>query len=268
EMTDKEGVATSDDNGAFRIPNVENGGYIVVASADGFAETRMDGVEIVGPGDNSGFQIVLNRGGCVSGIARVDGQTKAGLMVQLVGSTGNHQAITDARGYYEICAIAAGSYMAMVIDMENFSPTDMAGMRPNFVDVGDGESVTLNLVPPADGVSVSGVVAVPAGGMGFAMLMEPGAISMSTIDPLDMEASMEMARAMVGQAMIGPDGSFDFGLVPPGTYQLQVFSMNLDLDNMDLENLEEMSTMVPQATIEREITVVAGEPLFIDLSSP
>lgn len=266
-MMDEGGVATSDDDGAFRIPNVEDGGYIVVASADGYADTRLDGVEIAGPGDTSGFQVVLNRGGCVSGIARVDGQTKAGLMVQLVGASGNHTAMTDASGYYEICAIAAGSYMGMVIDMDNFSPTEMAGMRPNFVEVGDGESVTFNLVPPADGVSVSGVVAAPAGGMGFAMLMDLGAVSMSTIDPLDMEASMEMARGMVGQAMIGPDGSFDLGLIPPGTYQFQVYSMNLDLENLELENLEEMSAMVPEVSIQQEVTVVAGEPLFIDLSS-
>jgi hypothetical protein len=92
--------------------------------------------------------------------------------------------------------------------------------------------------------------------------MKPGTPSMLDLDSLDAEAGLEAMEGMVGQAMVGADGEFDFGLVAPGEYVLQGYVMN-----MDFGNLEDVESMM-QELIVQDVVVKAGEPLYFELQAP
>lgn len=262
-MQEKGGTATSDSSGSFRMVNVPAGTYAATASYQGMATTRLEDVTVESKRDVGNLRIVVTRGGCVEGVARVGNEAKAGVMVQLAGALGQHIAMTDASGRFEICSITPGTYMATAVDMQRMQAGDMSGAstRSIVVEITDGDRLALNFEPPSGGTSVSGVLSGNLGNMTQVFLRVEGGPLIEDVDVFDMGEQVEMMRYMAGQTIVGPDGTFDFGSVEPGEYILEVLTIDFDMTDIgDMMNADR----TPQ--IRREIEVEEDKPVFLELS--
>ena len=263
-----EGVET-DETGAFALYNLAPGDYRLRASADGFAGVS-DSVSLVAGRDVTGHKIALAQGGCIAGIASVKGEAKAGLMVQAVGGSGGgtKQKMTEEGGKFEICGLAAGSYMVMVMDIGNMTSGDFSAMMPVMrrVDVRDGETAEVDFGPKEGTVAVRGIVKGDRGQMTSVALQKPGAPQPDLANMFDMDAAMGMLDFMGGQAICNPDGSFVIEEVTPGDYVLEVHSVTIDPQSIT-ENIEAFAqTMKP--AIRQNVTVPPGTGLTLELELP
>lgn len=261
-MQEKGGTATSDASGSFRMVNVPAGEYALTATRPGMAPARIEGITVEARRDMGNLRIAVTNGGCVEGVVRIGDDLRPGIMVQLSGESGQHMAMCDDSGRYEICAIAPGEYMAMAVDMQRAQAGDMSGAstRTRFVEIVDGTTVTLNIEPPANGVQVSGVISGSLGNMTQVFLRVDGGPTMDDFDMFDPASQVEMMRYMAGQTMARPDGSFDFGYVEPGDYVLEVIS--IDFSMSDLDDMQNINR-TPQ--IRQEIEIKEGTPIFLEL---
>lgn len=107
-------TATTDASGRFTFPDLPSGGYVVIASADGYAfePQRLDVDLAAVDVTNADFTAALVPTYTASGT--VTGSVVVGVSVTLTGGSGvTATATTDAAGRYAFPALRGGSYMVV-----------------------------------------------------------------------------------------------------------------------------------------------------------
>lgn len=263
QMREKAGSATSDGDGRFEIGNVAPGVYRLSASHGSYAPTAHEGLVIAPGRDVTDYHVALLEGGSATGEILVDGAPKEGIMVIISGPSGTHMATTDSDGRFNIERIPPGSSIIQAVDIARMTAGDLAGatMGQQVIDVTDGESLDIDLGPPANGVPVTGTIAGPLGSMTTITLYREGAPHSEDVNPLDMEAQIEMLRYLGASTIAGEGGTFEMEAVEPGTYVLEILTIDMDLANPNPLAMLEMDR-TPQ--IRQTIVIEEGVPLTLD----
>ena len=273
-MQAKEGSAVSDPDGRFTIANVAPGDYVISATHPRYAKTTHKDVRVQAGHDVTGYRITLLAAGCVGGYVLINGEPKAGVTVHLIGGSGMEMTTTDSDGRFEICGLAPDSYLVQAIDLTGLESDDFsADMRQQVsVEVREGEHTEVSFAPAPDSVAVSGVVTGERGTTTVVTLRREEGILPEESDfrNMDMAALLDQLRYQVGETVVAGDGSFKIEGVPPGTYILEVASIdfdpvNWDPQSFDLEAVME-SSLIP--VLRREVTVEPGKPLHLELDLP
>ncbi len=256
--------ATTAPDGTFRLDNVPVGTYSLLTTHSAYSRSVQRGFEVSPGRPLTNLRITLTEGGSTHGHFVVDGQPQSGIMVQLVGPSGLHMATTDSEGRFELSGIAPGTYLVNTIDMSRMlqDPFSMLAQTPRVVDIADGENPELDL-GPGPGTTVTGAVSGPRGSITLAVLSLPGAPDAQSAPPMDFAAQIEAARYLVGQARVGEDGTFTIEGVEPGVYDLQITTLDIDLQNLDLDMLMQNPPPVVRQQIE-----VGTEPFSLDVTLP
>ena len=234
--------ATTGEDGRFAIGHVQTGTYNVSASLAGFAPSVPQKVDIVAGRDVSNAEIVLTKGGRTQGQLTKNGEPLGNRMVQLIGPAGMQMVNTDAQGNYDISGLTPGTYMVNVVNMSAMASGGIKEMikegmdtLPMVVDIVDGQTTPLESAPHGD-VTVNGTITGEnLGNIVGVSLRRPGGLAPDEIDPLnlDMAQAIEAARNHVGQAVMNDDGTFSMPNIEPGKYILEVYSLNIDFNNLD-----------------------------------
>ncbi len=261
------GSATSDNTGAFRISRVPAGTYTVVATHSSYARFQAQGVQIVSGRDVTGYRIRLSRGGRAAGRLSSGGSPREGVMVQLVGPNGMYTATTDSTGAFSFDGIPPGRYMIQSFDMDSMMRAATGGFSftPRVVDIPEDGSVDVDF--GADqGVPVSGRINLNTDSPGMVVysLRRPGGPAPESLNFFDLNQLMDAATYTVAQGMLGADGTFHLSGVEPGTYILDVYTLNFDPQRPDMNS---MLNALQSPAIRHEI-VVGNQPLELDLSLP
>ncbi|MBI4567365.1 MAG: carboxypeptidase regulatory-like domain-containing protein, partial [Planctomycetes bacterium] len=108
-------VAVTDDSGAWHIPRVAAGLYLVAAQRQGYNVATRDRVEVEAGAETAGVNLALTREtddarGIVAGVARLVGAgSHAGIRVSLAGGEGAvASALTEADGSFLLTDVPAG----------------------------------------------------------------------------------------------------------------------------------------------------------------
>ena len=193
----------TDADGGFELRAVEPGLVTVAASATGFQEAQLSGLEAAAGGELRDVELVLRPGAMVRGtVLDAGGEPVAGARVW-ISATGEERpeayATTDGDGRFEITGVRPGRRTVTASD-------DRGRQVAKSLEVATGgQSVELRF---ADGVEVSGRV-VDAAGLGVAgaeVSLEPSA--------------RDGWRRSSPEAASVDDGSFTIPGVMPGSYHL------------------------------------------------
>lgn len=261
----------SDDAGTFAFQNLKPGDYLLRARAEGYAGASQD-LTLEAGRDLAGHRIVLERGGCITGIAMLKGEAKAGVIIQAtpIDAAGSDMKSTTSgdNGRFELCDLAPGNYIVVAISiqgdsLENFNPMSPTTRR---AIVRSGETTDVDFSPTEGSVSVRGVVHGERGEITTVTLQKSGAPEPDMTNLPSGDAVIEMLDFIGGQAMCNADGAFVIDEVMPGEYLLQVHSISFSPDDIgqDRETLEER--MKPAIT--QNVTVAPGTGLTLDLELP
>ena len=263
------GRSTTDANGYFKIAELAEGKFMLVARAQGFTDQRLTNIEL-----GSNPEVVMARQGGVMGnvTSLTDGSvvTKFRAVVRAVspgsttyGRTVSAGEFSNSEGAYELGSLEAGSYV-MQIEAAGFAPTYSASfvvsqglVTPDVnVAIGEGGSISGRLVNSTTSEPVVGAL----------------------VETFDNEyipnPFTELLGAMVPRATTSrkvrtdKDGAFSLTLVTAGTYQLQFihddfphFAENNiqvnDGQNADLGTIR----LVPGGVIRGIVYGEAGRPL-------
>lgn len=252
--------------GEFELLDIAPGAYTLTAQHTAFARATVPGVEVTKGRDVTGLAVRLAEGSKVSGRIARDGQPRGGVVVNLMGENGSFMAFTDANGEFNLDHVPQGTYMATAVDMQNMAAEGMAGMdqTQRVVDIEDGKPAEIDFSPLPGSVPVTGQLTTPVQGMTVATLRREGGMSPLEVQQGSLRDQMALAQNLVGTAMVGPDGSFAFNDVPPGTYILDVISMNVDMSNMEaLMNID--PTTLPHT---EQVVTVTENGLHIEAALP
>lgn len=267
EMQRTAGSAASDSTGGFIISNVPPGPYTVVATHNAYARMMHPSVPVAAGQDITNFRIVMTRGGRAQGQYAVDGQPRAGVMLQFLGPAGMQMANTDSEGRFELTGLTPGTYLVNVIDMSSMTSGRMDELfrqRPRVVDVTDGEITEVDLGQEGGAVVSGTVTGQDLGTLTVVSMRRAGGPAPESLNPMDIQSAIEAARYSAGQAMVSPDGRFQIDGVQPGTYVLEVFSFAFDLANPDFSALMNASR-APRLRME---VAVADQPILLNLVLP
>ena len=263
------GRSTTDSNGYFKISELADGKFMLVARATGFTDQRLTNIEL---GTNP--EVVMARQGGVMGnvTSLADGSvvTKFRALVRAVspGSTTYGRTVSAGEfsnndGAFELGSLEAGSYV-MQIEAEGYAPTysesfvvSQGLVTPDVnVAVGQGGSISGRIVNATTGEPVVG----------------------AQIETFDNEyipnPFTELLGAMVPRsttsrkARTDKDGAFSLSLVSAGTYQIQIkhkafphsAEKNIQVNdgqNADLGTIR----LVPGGVIRGIVYGEAGRPL-------
>lgn len=259
------GSATTDGAGEFTITRVPPGVYSVITTCPGFSKSVQSGIELTSGRDVSGHRIELGRGGRVRGQALVDGQPLANGMVYVMGDGGFDMVTTDSTGQFDISGLAPGEYAVMAIDLDRLQNEGLTSMdiNPRMVEIEEGAESEVDF-SPGSGWPVDGIVTGELGSMTTVSLRRPGGPDPATLDPFDIGGAMDAMRYSAGQSFVGSDGTFNIDGVEPGTYILEVYSVDMDLQNPDLTALMNMDR---SPRLRQEVTI-GEEPLNLNLAVP
>ncbi len=206
-------MAGSDGRGSFAIHNLPPGVYSLrVFTVEGYAEGRLERIE-VGDGTNSeGHRIALGRGiGFVAQVIDAKGQPLAGAMGLLRTAAGDlvinpRQTVSDAEGNLEFLNIAPGVYKVTAIHPQYAAATAMMKVEP------EAEGPTLTLRPGGRVlVAVVDRKGQPVEGADVQLLDENGENVA--------EERIHFNAGAIKPGLTAKTGSTAFSQIGPGTYR-------------------------------------------------
>ena len=254
------GVTSTDNQGAFEIRDLAAGRYTISAAKGGYVTgqfgQRRPGepgtpIELADGQTAEKVNFVLSRGGVISGrIVDDAGEPVAGTFVnamrfQFMGGTrrmvpgggegGSDR--TDDQGVYRLYGLAAGDYFVsannrnMAFMTPDTNNTEQDGFAPTYfpgtASVAEAARVTLK---PGQEVSASFALIVArmakVRGRVLNSRGEPLGRSMLMLIPAS-DSPLGVAFTTANNAVVGPDGEFQFVNVAPGRYHLNVRPMNM-----------------------------------------
>ncbi|MDP2054666.1 MAG: carboxypeptidase-like regulatory domain-containing protein [Acidobacteriota bacterium] len=255
------GVTSTDAEGNFEIKELPAGRYNITATKGGFVTgqfgQRRAGdpgtpIELVDGQTADKVNFVLARGGVISGRILDDGGDPiAGTQVsamrfQFVGGTrrlvpgGGEGGMdrTDDQGGFRLYGLAPGDYYVsasnrsgmMMAAEATVTNTEADGFAPTYypgtANMGEATRIPLKAGQEMSGANFALIAARMARVRGRALNSrgEPVARAMLMLTPADPMMGMSFSAAM-NNAMVGPDGSFQFANVAPGRYNLNVRPM-------------------------------------------
>ena len=233
------GRATTDLDGYFKIAELSEGKFMLVARAQGFTDQRLTNIEL---GTNP--EVVMARQG--------------GVMGNITSSE-----FTNSEGAYELGGLEAGSYV-MQIEAPGYAPTysesfvvSQGLVTPDVnVAIGEGGSISGRVVNATTGEPVVGALIET-----FDNEYVPNPFS-------DLLGAMVPRTTTSRKTRTDKDGAFSIALVTAGTYQIQIkhgaFPLSAekgiqvnDDQNADLGTIR----LVPGGVIRGMVYGEAGRPL-------
>ncbi len=283
------GVTSTDAEGNFEIKELPAGRYTITATKGGYVTgqfgQRRPGepgtpIELVDAQTADKVNFVLSRGGVISGRILDDGgdpvsgtqvsamrfQSMAGTRRLVPGGGEGSTDRTDDQGGFRLFGLPPGDYfvsannrqgLLMQADVNN---TEADGFAPTYYpgtpSVGEAARIPLKAGQEMSGANFALVVARMARIRGRALNSrgEPVGRSMLMLTPADPMMNMNFTVNM-SNAMVGPDGSFQFANVAPGRYNLNVRPMGMPganeefavlpvtVGNEDIDNLLVTTTL-------------------------
>lgn len=261
------GTTTTNERGEFTLNQVAPGTYRLAASHSDYAKSIVNDFKVSAGQDIHGYRISLGRGGEARGTFTIDGKPQPGSMIVVLGEAGIEVVQTDSQGRFDVKGLTSGPHMIAAFDPSRFV-SGGAGMQfsPQVVDINEGQATDISL-GGTGGVKVSGTLSGgDLGTLTLVALRKPDGTSLSGMDLANFSNLLESMRSLGSQTMVGPDGSFSMDNVPPGNYTLEVYSMNFDESNHDINALLNLPR-TPAYSKPIEIGA-APQPVQIDLSTP
>jgi hypothetical protein len=253
------GVTSTDSEGRFEIKDLPAGRFSLMVSKAGYVQAQYGQRRPNEPGtpiDLGEGQIAeklafnLSRGGVVSGVIVDDGgEPVAGTQVsamrfQFMGGqrrlvSGGGGDMTDDRGAFRLYGLPPGEYYisatnrsGMMMVGPNITNTEVDGFAPTYFpgtsNLGEAARITLKAGQEMSGANFALVVARMARVSGRVVNSRGEALTgqrMLMLAPAD--PTMGMNFGMNSNAMLAPDGTFQFTNVAPGRYNLNVRPMGM-----------------------------------------
>jgi hypothetical protein len=203
-------------------------------------------------------------------------------MVMFIGPNGIEMAQTDSQGQFDVTGLPMGSYMVTAFD-----PGRLAGGNTNFqfapqvVDILGGEVANLNLGPGSLGdeqansntgsnlvgasAPVTGTITGLGNGTTAVALRRPGGPAVEALSIANLGGLIEAMRYLAGQTFVNGDGTFSLDGIAPGTYILEVYSVDFPQGRPDpMAWLNGTRTPVYR----QEITITPDQPPVFNINLP
>jgi len=265
-------ASASDSEGKFSMEQVAPGTYSLIVTHPAFARLVMREVQVPPGRDTMGHRLVLTTGGAATGQFMVNGVAQSGALVNLIGPTGMFVVTTDQEGHFDLSGVPAGSYLVNGINLDNLMTRGAGALIaqiPQVADITDDTStpIVLGTSPSTESssTSVNGVLQIPdasENAVTVVSLRRPGGPNPEDINSLNLVEALSLYRYYVGGQQVGADGTFDMEGVKPGSYILEVFSVNIDPQN---PNLNALSTM-NRTPLVRQTVNVGADPVSLTLT--
>jgi len=219
--------------GSFEFDNLAAGTYNLIARHPRYAQAQSGPIEL-GEGQTvSNVLVTLGSGGSLQGYVAINGQMAPGAVVTLVGNNVSKMTSADRNAQYRIEEIPAGSYMASAISVRDGGFADMFAPLHARVEIFEGRTTTHNFGEET-GATIVGICSPPPpfGTTGFAVVRIPGApggmSGMNLANPMSwFTGDTTNANYVVGMSQFGTDGYFKIDNIPPGSFLIEIFYMNL-----------------------------------------
>ena len=226
-------AVTVGSDGLFEFENLAAGTYNLMARHPRYAQAKSGPIEL-GEGQTVGNVLVtLGFGGSLQGYVAVNGKLTPGAIVTLVGNNVNKMVTADRNAQYRIDEIPVGSYMASAISVRDGGFADMFAPLHARVEIVEGRT-TIHNFGEETGATIVGVCSPPPtfGTTGFAVVRIPGApggmSGMNLANPMSwFTGDSANANYVVGMSQFSTDGYFKIDNIPPGSFLLEIFYMNL-----------------------------------------
>jgi len=260
------GVTSTDNEGRFEVKQLVAGRYNVMASKGGFVTVQFGQrrpnelgtpIELVDAQTADKVNFALAKGGVIAGrIVDDGGEPVSGTQVMAMRyafmngarrlmpapAEGSNDR-TDDQGSFRLFGLPPGDYFvsaanrsggAMMAEVNN---TEADGFAPTYfpgtATLAEASRITLKGGQEMTGANFGLVVARLARVRGRALNSRGEAVDRAMLmlapsDPSQMSVSFNMNNAMVG-----PDGSFQFTNVPPGRYNINIRPMAAQVDNSE-----------------------------------
>jgi hypothetical protein len=223
-----ENSAFSDRLGRFQVRGLDDGRMSVVARHPGYAEARLEGVEVDSSGGASNVELVMRRGGALEGVVRTrDGTDGAGRVIQ-VFDRATHSEYGSTRtfddGTFRIEHLPEGRLFASLQHTEEDASYTVQRLE---VEIVDGETTYVEFQPRQ--VVVQGQVT--RGGTAFSgveiELMPTGPAYTASYGGVTGGPRKIGPRYLLG--MSGEDGYYELLVGEPGEYTVSASAYGVGL---------------------------------------
>jgi hypothetical protein len=293
------GVTNTDAEGRYEIRDLPAGRYNITAMKGGFVQGQFGQRRPTDPGtpvDLADGQtaekvnFILARGSVISGrIVDDGGEPVAGTQVMAMRyafvsgarrlvpapSEGSNDR-TDDQGGFRLYGLPPGEYYVSannrnnMMVMPSMNSTEQDGYAPTYfpgtTNVGEATRVTVRAGQEAQ-ASFALIVARMSRVRGRALNSSGQPVTNAMLMLMPGDTGMMMMGMGMSNAMIGPDGTFQFANVPPGRYVLQlrpngmqtasseIAMMPVNVGNEDIDNL---TVVTAPAAIARGVVMTDG----------